>query len=228
MKGHLLLVEDEPGLILTLQKRLEAEHYACYVAPTGQEGIDLARSLALDAVLLDVMLPDMEGFEVCRAIRQFNEQLPILMLTARSQTLDKVLGLKLGADDYLTKPFQMAELMARIEALLRRSAHRGAPSATTFRFGPVQVDTLRAEVTRAGDVVDLSAREYQLLSYFIKHRGEAVSRERLLRDVWGYDRFPNTRTVDVHVARLRQKLEPNPRAPQYINTIHNHGYRFDG
>lgn len=226
-KGHLLLIEDEPGLILTLQERFMAEQYVCHVATTGQDGIAQAKSLAPDGIVLDIMLPDMDGFDVCHAIRQFNEDVPILMLTARSQTVDKILGFKLGADDYLTKPFHMAELTARITALLRRPQRHSSPGAASFRFGDIHVDVDRAEVKRDGVALDLSAREFQLLVYFIEHRGKAISRERLLRDVWGYSRFPNTRTVDVHVSRLRQKLEPNARAPQYICTMHNLGYRFE-
>lgn len=228
MKPRILLVEDEHGLILTLRKRLEAEGYAVTVARDGNTGLDYALNNRFALILLDVMLPGRDGFDVCRDLRHHDETTPILMLTARGQTIDKVLGLKLGADDYLTKPFQMAELLARMQALLRRSVRTTAQASTSrFQFADIEVDLRRAEVKKAGTVLDLSAKEYQLLCYFIAHRGEARSRNDILNEVWGYDAAPTTRTVDVHVARLRQKVEPNPRYPQHILTIHNLGYRFD-
>lgn len=221
----LLLVEDEPGLVMTLTDRLLAEGYDVESVGDAPGALERAGSGGHDLILLDVMLPGGSGFDVCRTLRQRGVQSPILMLTARGQVVDRVVGLKLGADDYLVKPFEMAELLARIEALLRR-AHSGAPTADGFRFGDVAVDFRRAEVTKAGRQLDLSAREFKLLRYFIEHRGATLSRDELLNEVWGYNSMPSTRTVDVHVAWLRQKLESNPRHPEYLVTLHGLGYKF--
>jgi two-component system, OmpR family, alkaline phosphatase synthesis response regulator PhoP len=174
------------------------------------------------------MLPRMNGFDVCRELRRRGVETPILMLTARGQVVDKVVGLKLGADDYLTKPFDAAELVARLEALLRRRPSAPRPGGDAYRFGDIVVDFRRMEVTRGGKAVDLSAREFKLLRHFIEHRGATLSRDELLTEVWGYDEMPLTRTVDVHVAGLRQKIEANPKAPEYIITIHGLGYKFAG
>jgi two-component system alkaline phosphatase synthesis response regulator PhoP len=229
MSKRILLVEDEPGLVLTLTDRLVSEGFAVETARDGEAGLSRAASESFDLIILDVMLPRKNGFDVCRDLRQQGVQTPVIMLTARGQVVDKVVGLKLGADDYVTKPFETMELLARIEALLRRApAQAAAPSPDTYQFGPVQVDFRKAEVTRDGRPTELSAREFQLLRYFIEHRGNAVSRDELLNEVWGYNAMPSTRTVDVHVAWLRQKLEPNPRHPQYILTVHGLGYKFVG
>src|SRR5262249_25604678 len=174
----------------------------------------------------DVMLPGMSGFDVCRDVRQKGVTTPIIMLTARGQVVDKVLGLKLGADDYLTKPFDMMELSARIEVQTRRAAAAGP--TPTYRFGDVHVDCRKVEVVKNGEQVELSAREFLLLKYLIEHREAALSRDELLNEVWGYHSMPSTRTVDVHVAWLRQKIEPNPRQPQYITTVHGLDYKFIG
>jgi len=179
-------------------------------------------------VLLDLMLPGMNGYDVCRELRQRGVQAPIIMLTARGQVVDKVVGLKLGADDYVTKPFDMAELLARIEANLRRTAGASVSSPEGYQFGDVRVDFRSAEVTRQGTAVELSAQEFRLLCYFIEHRGATLSRHKLLDEVWGYDAMPSTRTVDVHVSWLRQKVEPNPRRPSFIVTVHGLGYKFVG
>jgi two-component system alkaline phosphatase synthesis response regulator PhoP len=224
---RVLLIEDEPGLVLTLTDRLRSEGYDVGSATDGDAGLALADRDAWDVILLDVMLPGKGGFDVCRDLRQRGIATPVIMLTARGQVVDKVLGLKLGADDYLTKPFDMMELLARIEVQLRRSA-ASTSDPVHLRFGDVVVDTRKAEVTRNGAVVDMSAREFLLLKYLIEHRGETLSREQLLNDVWGYHSMPSTRTVDVHVAWLRQKIEPSPRHPQYIITVHGLGYRFSG
>lgn len=232
MTARLLLVEDEPALVLSLTDRLESEGYDVETAGDGEAALERAEKGTFDLILLDVMLPKKGGFDVCRDLRQRGDATPILMLTARGQVVDKVLGLKLGADDYLTKPFDTMELLARIEALLRR--RRGAPvtgespTPGVLAFGDVRVDTKRAEVSRAGEAIALSALEYKLLLYFLEHRGELLSRDVLLDDVWGYDATPSTRTVDVHVASLRQKLEPNPSKPRSLVTVHGMGYRFDG
>jgi len=173
------------------------------------------------------MLPGANGFDVCRDLRQRGITTPIIMLTARGQIVDKVLGLKLGADDYLTKPFDMLELTARVEVQLRRAsaAHSGT---TPYHFGNVSVDFRKAQVLKDGVELDLSAREFLLLKYFIEHREATLTRDELLNEVWGYHSMPSTRTVDVHVAWLRQKIEPNPRSPQYVLTVHGLGYKFMG
>jgi two-component system alkaline phosphatase synthesis response regulator PhoP len=222
---RLLLVEDEPGLVITLTDRLTREGYGVETTADGESALERATSEAFDLVLLDIMLPQMNGVDVLRELRRRGVEVPVIMLTARGQIVDKVVGLKLGADDYVTKPFEMVELLARIEAKLRR-----APSRTTspdvHQFGDIQVDFRKAEVTKAGAPLDLSAREFQLLRYFLEHRGATLTREELLNEVWGYNSMPSTRTVDVHVAWLRQKIEPNPRHPQFILTIHGLGYKF--
>ena len=228
MSKRILLVEDEPGLVLTLSDRLVSEGYTVDTARDGETGLDRASKEAFDAIILDVMLPRKNGFDVCRDLRQRGVNTPILMLTARGQVVDKVVGLKLGADDYLTKPFEMMELLARIEALLRRAPASQANPTETYQFENIHVDFRRAEVTRAGEKLELSAKEFQLLRYFIEHREATLSRDELLNEVWGYDAMPTTRTVDVHVAWLRQKLEPNPKHPQFILTLHGMGYKFVG
>jgi two-component system alkaline phosphatase synthesis response regulator PhoP len=225
---RLLLVEDEPGLVMTLTDRLTADGYDVRSVGDAPTALETATRDRFDAILLDVMLPGGSGLDVCRAVRQRGIQTPILMLTARGQVIDRVVGLKLGADDYLAKPFEMSELLARIEALLRRSAPSLQPQADLVRFGDVAIDFRRAEVTKGGTSLDLSAREFKLLRYFVEHRGAALSRDELLNEVWGYNAMPSTRTVDVHVAWLRHKLEDNPHHPQYILTVHGLGYKFVG
>ncbi len=233
--GRLLLVEDEPGLQLTLTDRLVSEGYEVDTAGDGDTGLALATAGRFDLVVLDVMLPKRDGFDVCRTLRQRGITTPILMLTARGQVVDRVVGLKLGADDYLIKPFEALELLARIEALLRRAgqtpaaeAPAGSAGSAIYTFGDVVVDVRKAEVTREGEPVDLSAKEFQLLRYFLEHRRATLSRDELLHEVWGYDYTPSTRTVDVHVAWLRQKFEVNPKVPQIIQTVHGLGYKFTG
>jgi len=223
----ILLVEDEKGLIVTLTDRLTSEGFDVISAADGKAGFDLACEQQFDLILLDVMLPKKNGYDIARDLRQKGIQTPILMLTAKGETIDKVLGLKLGADDYLTKPFEVIELLARIEALLRRSPNQSDDlSNGAFRFGDIGVDFKRAEVTRRNESVDMSAMEFRLLQFFIENRGTVHSRDDLLDAVWGYDAMPTTRTVDVHIAWLRQKLEENPKHPQYIQTVHGMGYKF--
>jgi two-component system alkaline phosphatase synthesis response regulator PhoP len=224
---RILLVEDEPSLVLTLSDRLLSEGYR--VETAGDGDMALARALAepFDLIVLDVLLPGRDGLEVCRELRSRGSQVPILMLTARGQVVDRVVGLKLGADDYLTKPFEMIELLARIEALLRRGRGPVTP-AGIYTFGDLRVDFRRAEVFRDGEPVPLSALEFKLLAYFIENRGDLLTRDELLDKVWGYDAMPVTRTVDVHVGSLRQKLERNPSRPEFILTVHRRGYRFAG
>ena len=226
---RLLLVEDEPGLQLALSDRLSAEGYTVETAGDGPTAITRATGEPFDVIVLDVMLPGRDGFDVAKAVRQAGVQTPILMLTARSQVVDRVVGLKLGADDYLTKPFETIELLARLEALLRRVPSGSAGmSLERYQFGDITVDVRKAEVMQNGAPLELSAKEFQLLRYFIEHRGATISRDELLHEVWGYSATPSTRTVDVHIAWLRQKLEPNPRVPQYILTVHGLGYKFAG
>ena len=223
---RILLVEDEPSLVLTLTDRLVSEGYRVETAGDGEAAVALGEAGAFDLIVLDVMLPRKNGFDVCRDLRQRGVDVPILMLTARTQVVDRVVGLKLGADDYLTKPFEMIELLARIEALLRRGRTPLATPAETYAFGAVQVDFRRAEVRRDGQLLSLSALELRLLRHFIENRGLVLSREELLDRVWGYDATAVTRTVDVHVASLRQKIEPNPSRPQHVVTVHRLGYKF--
>jgi two-component system alkaline phosphatase synthesis response regulator PhoP len=224
---RILLVEDEKGLILTLTDRLESEGFTVESAADGKLGLEMAIEGKYDLIILDVMLPKKNGYDVCRDLRQKGIETPILMLTAKGETIDKVLGLKLGADDYLTKPFEVIELLARVEALLRRAPARAnghAPDA--FRFGAVTIDFKRAEVMRESERIDLSAMEFKLLQHLIENRGVVHSRDQLLDAVWGYDSTPSTRTVDVHIAWLRQKLEANPKHPNFIQTVHGMGYKF--
>jgi two-component system, OmpR family, alkaline phosphatase synthesis response regulator PhoP len=228
MSKRILLVEDEPGLVLTLTDRLTSEGYMVESSRDGDAGFERASNEAFDAIILDVMLPRKNGFDLCRDLRQRGVNTPILMLTARGQVVDKVVGLKLGADDYLTKPFEMIELLARVEALLRRAPAATRPHTDSYQFDSVRIDFRRAEVERDGAKIELSAKEFQLLRYFVEHREATLSRDELLNEVWGYDAMPTTRTVDVHVAWLRQKLEPNPRRPQFILTVHGMGYKFVG
>jgi len=225
---RVLLVEDEPGLVITLTDRLRSEGYEVVSATDGPSGLSTATSQRFDVILLDVMLPGASGFDVCRDLRQKGVQTPVIMLTARGQVVDKVHGLRIGADDYLTKPFDMLELLARIEVQMRRATAGTGTNAVEYSFGDVTVNFRKAEVIRAGHPLELSAREFLLLKYFIEHREATLTRDELLNEVWGYHSMPSTRTVDVHVAWLRQKIEPNPRHPQYVLTLHGLGYKFVG
>ena len=214
---------------MTLSDRLSNEGFAVEIARDGQTGLERGSNEHFDLLILDVMLPRRNGFDVCRDLRKLGIETPIIMLTARGQVVDKVVGLKLGADDYVTKPFEMMELLARIEALMRRAPTPAQfPAADSYQFGLIRIDFRAAEVTREGKPVEVSAREFQLLRYLIEHRGSTLSRQQLLNEVWGYNSMPSTRTVDVHVAWLRQKLEPNPRHPQFLLTVHGLGYKFVG
>jgi two-component system, OmpR family, alkaline phosphatase synthesis response regulator PhoP len=228
-KGRrILLIEDEPGLIMTLTDRLSNEGFIVEQASDGLKGEKAGKEGGFDLIILDVMLPHKGGFEVCRDLRHAGVSTPILILTARGEVTEKVVGLKLGADDYLTKPFEMMELLARVEALLRRrsTAATGSARLERFAFGKNEVDFRSMEVSRGGKIVELSAREFQLLRYFIEHAGEVLSRETILNGVWGYDAMPSTRTIDTHVTWLRQKLEDNHHHPEHILTVYGVGYRF--
>lgn len=226
--ARILLVEDDRAILKGVGDLLRGEGLEVLTAADGAAGLDTALREDVDLVVLDVRLPKLDGFEVCRRLREDRLSVPILMLTAKAQEADKVLGLGLGADDYMTKPFGTAELVARVKALLRRAGGVPAPGEPkSFEFGRVRVDFERYEATRAGKPVTLTAREFALLRYFVRHRGKVVTREELLREVWGYDVPPVTRTVDAHVAQLRRKLEERPARPKHLLGVRSVGYRFE-
>jgi DNA-binding response OmpR family regulator len=226
-RAKILVVEDEPNMVVGLRDNFEFEGYEVITASDGIEGLERALKESPDLVVLDVMMPRMSGLEVCKQLRAKRASLPIIMLTARGQEVDKVVGLELGADDYVTKPFSIRELLARVKAVLRRTAVT-PKDQEQHSFGDVEVDLRRCRVLKSGKILDVSSKEFELLKYFICHSGETLSRHRLLEDVWGYEHYPTTRTVDTHLVRLRQKLEPNPEEPQYFLTVHGTGYRFVG
>lgn len=220
-----LLVDDEPTLVATLKYNLEREGYRVVTAADGEQAVAAARAEKPELIILDLMLPVMSGLEVCRILRRETSQ-PILMLTARGEEVDKVVGLEMGADDYVTKPFGMRELLARVRALLRRSATPEADEA--LQSGDLTFDMKRREVRRDGQALDLKPKEMDLLLFFARNRGRAFSREQLLREVWGYDFYGDSRTVDVHVSWLRHKIEPEPHRPVRLVTVRGIGYRFEG
>jgi two-component system alkaline phosphatase synthesis response regulator PhoP len=221
---RILIVDDEPALVQGLEDNLRFEGYETLAATSGEEGLARALAEAPDLVLLDVMMPTRSGWEVCRELRQRGVDVPIIMLTARGEETDRVRGLELGADDYITKPFSLRELLARVRAVLRRPGPR--QKFEELAFGDVRVHRRGRRVTRAGREVRLTRKEYELLVYLAEHQGDVITRERLLDEVWGYERFPTTRTVDTHVLRLRRKLEADPDRPRFIHTVHGQGYRF--
>ena len=226
-RAKILVVEDEPAMVAGLRDNFEFEGYEVITAQDGIEGLERALEESPDLVVLDVMMPRMSGLEVCKQLRAKRASLPIIMLTARGQEIDKVVGLELGADDYVTKPFSIRELLARVKSVLRRTAVL-PKDKEQHSFADVEVDLRRCRVVRSGKTLDISSKEFDLLKYFICHPGETLSRDRLLEDVWGYENYPTTRTVDTHLVRLRQKLEPDPEQPQYLLTVHGTGYRFVG
>ncbi|MEQ1352751.1 MAG: response regulator transcription factor [Candidatus Acidiferrum sp.] len=221
----ILLIEDESGLVLTISDLLTSEGYGVETATDGDVGLAKATQRKFALIILDVMLPKKTGFEVCRQLRQGGSDTPILMLTAKTQVVDRVVGLKLGADDYLTKPFDPTELLARVEALLRRVHKENRVEVRTFQFDDVEIDFERAEVRKQGQPLSLAAKELQLLRYLVSNRDRVVPREEILKQVWEYDSEVSSRTVDVHIAWLRQKLD-NPQNPKYIQTVRGKGYRF--
>ncbi len=227
MNSRILLVEDEPGLVMIVSDLLESEGYSVDTATDGKTGLRKATELRFDVMILDVMLPGVNGFEICHQARQQGFDGGILMLTAKTQIADRVHGLKTGADDYLTKPFDSNELLARVEALLRRVHKKELTPVLRFEFGDVQVDFTRTEVVKGGTPIPLAAREMQLLRFLIDHRGQVLTRDRLLSQVWNLQPFITSRTVDVHIAWLRQKLEDDPQAPKHILTVRGEGYRFE-
>jgi two-component system alkaline phosphatase synthesis response regulator PhoP len=226
MKSHILLIEDEPGLVLTITDLLTGEGYTVDSATDGVSGLAKALTGGHDLIVLDVMLPGKNGYEVCRELRQQGRDVAVLMLTAKGQVVDRVVGLKLGADDYLAKPFDPTELQARIEALLRRVQKENRVPVRSFQFSDVEIDFERAEVRKAGQPVSMATKELQLLHYLVDHRDRVVPREELLLKVWEYASEASSRTIDVHVAWLRQKLEDTPQSPKHIQTIRGVGYRF--
>ena len=226
-RARILIVEDEPAMVAGLRDNFEYEGYEVISASDGVAGLERALRDNPDLVVLDVMMPQMSGLDVCKQLKAQRPTMPIIMLTARGQEIDKVVGLELGADDYVTKPFSIRELMARVKAVLRRASPH-APAPEIYRFSDVEVNVRSNEVLRAGTPVDLSAKEFALLAYFCAHPAETLTRDRLLDAVWGYENYPNTRTVDTHIVHLRQKLEPNPEEPRFILTVHGSGYKFVG
>jgi two-component system alkaline phosphatase synthesis response regulator PhoP len=223
----ILIVEDEPNMVAGLRDNFEYEGYGVITAPDGVAGLERALAESPDLVILDVMMPRMSGLDVCKQLKAKRPSIPIIMLTARGQEVDKVVGLELGADDYVTKPFSIRELLARVKAVLRR-AQPVPKDKERYAFGDVEVNLRSCQVSRKGKQLEVSSKEFDLLKYFLVHSGEAISRDRLLEEVWGYDRFPTTRTVDAHIVRLRQKLEPKPDDPRYFLTVHGVGYKFVG
>lgn len=227
MPQKILVVEDEPGIVLGLRDNLEYEGFEVRAAADGEEALRCALDERPDLILLDLMLPKLSGLDVCRQLRRQGVETPVIMLTARGQEIDKVLGLEIGADDYVTKPFSIRELLARVRAQLRRAEKR-VTTEDTCRFGAIELNFRQHQAWRDGQPFELSPREFALLKYFLQHRGETVTRDQLLDEVWGYNNFPLTRTVDNHIARLRQKIEANPAEPQHIITVHRVGYKFLG
>ena len=222
-----LVVEDDEAMAAALREGFQYEGHVVEIARDGIQGLRLATEWRPDLIILDVMLPRMSGLDVCKRIRADKNGVPIILLTARGQEIDKVVGLKSGADDYVTKPFSFMELLARAEAVLRRSGGASAqPEAC--RFGDVEIDFVRLQATKGGRPLEMSPREYRLLGYFVSRTRQVVSREELLSAVWGYDKSSMSRTVDTHVAKLRKKVEDSPENPRYILTIHGAGYKFTG
>ena len=224
---RILIVEDEPNMVAGLRDNFEFEGYEVLTAYDGEEGLKRAMADSPDLIVLDVMMPKMSGLDVCKQLKAKRPSIPIIMLTARGQEVDKVVGLELGADDYVTKPFSIRELLARVKAVLRRS-HTVPKEQERYSFGDAEVDLRGCRVTRNGKELEFSSTEFELLKYFVSHPGEILSRDRLLEEVWGYESYPTTRTVDAHLVRLRQKLEPNPEQPRFFLTVHGTGYRFVG
>jgi DNA-binding response OmpR family regulator len=223
--SKILIVEDEPDMVMGLRDNFEFEGYEVITASDGATGLERAREHKPDLVVLDIMLPRLSGLEVCKMLRSEGLEMPILMLTARGQEIDKVVGLELGADDYVTKPFSIREVLARVRAILRRTD--GAKKRLArYHFGDVELDFESYRATKASSPLELSPREFELLRYLIERKGETVTRDQLLQDVWGYGDYPSTRTVDTHIAKLRAKIGDSGSEPRYVLTIHGSGYKF--
>ena len=222
--ARILIVDDEPEIVRGLEDNLRFEGYQTAAATNGENALALALSDAPDLILLDIMMPRMSGWDVCRALRNKGIEVPVIMLTARGEEIDRVRGLELGADDYITKPFSLRELLARVRAVLRRPGPRDR--FEEYRFGDVRIRPRVRQVFKAGQGIRLTRKEFDLLVFLVAHRGEVITRERLLDEVWGYEQFPTTRTVDTHILRLRKKFEADPDRPAWILTLHGHGYKF--
>ncbi len=223
--SKILIVEDEPDMVLGLKDNFEFEGYEVLTASDGPTGLERARTQKPDLLILDIMLPKLSGLEVCKTLRGEGFEAPIVMLTARGQEIDKVVGLELGADDYVTKPFSIRELLARVRAILRRSEGK-KKRLSRYQFSDVELDFEAYRAKKGADPLELSPREFELLRYLIERKGETVSRDRLLEDVWGYESYPSTRTVDTHIAKLRAKIGDSGSEPRWILTIHGVGYTF--
>jgi len=223
--SKILIIEDEPDMVLGLKDNFEFEGYEVATAADGAAGLERARAQKPDLVILDIMLPKLSGLEVCKTLRSEGFEAPIIMLTARGQEIDKVVGLELGADDYVTKPFSIRELLARVRAILRRTDGT-KKRLSRYRFADLELDFETYRAKKAGEPLDMSPREFELLRYLIERKGETVSRDRLLEDVWGYESYPSTRTVDTHIAKLRAKIGDSGSEPRHILTIHGMGYKF--
>lgn len=224
---RVLIIEDDQIMAIALRDGLESENYSAVIETDGLSGLRAAIEKEFDLIVLDVMLPKLSGFDVCKQIRAAGKSVPVIMLTARSLEVEKVQGLKIGADDYITKPFSLMELIARIEAVLRRTL-KPSEQMSRYEFGDVSLDFGRYEARKGGAQIELSAREFRILKFLIEHRGQVVSRDQLLDGVWSYDSFPSARTVDTHIAKVRQKIENTPNNPKHLITVHGVGYKFVG
>lgn len=222
----ILIIEDDPAILRGLQEGLSEEKMKIVAVSDGEKGFKTARRGEFDLIILDLMLPSKSGIEICRDLRNNGDHTPIMMLTSKSHEADKVLGLEIGADDYMTKPFGMRELIARIHALLRRKRPAEEKELHSAAFGDITVDFTKQELFRKKKPVKLSAKEFKLLQYFLRHNGEVISRDKLLDDIWGYDVTPTTRTVDNYILSLRKKIEKDPAAPVHLITVHTSGYKF--
>lgn len=221
----ILIIEDDPAVAEGLKAAIMQEHYEVILESTGERGFKKAKEEMIDLIILDLVLPDRDGIDICRSLRKDGVNIPVLMLTGKKEEIDKVVGLEIGADDYMTKPFSIKELIARIHALLRRSSSI-IKEIEEYSFGDIYLNFKKHEAYKNGSVIQLSAMEFKLLKYFAQHVGEAISRDQLLDDVWGYDQFPTTRTVDNYILLLRKKIENDPSNPKYIITLHKAGYKF--
>ena len=228
MKKKILIIEDEEDLVKGLKLNLSDEGYEVDFALNGREGLRKILQETPDLIILDIMLPEMDGLEVCRELRKQNIGIPIIMLTAKGEEIDKVVGLEIGADDYITKPFSIRELLARIKAHLRRAEREEKAVPKVYSFGDVEIDFARFKVRRKGKALDLTSIEMEILKYFIAHRGEVAARNDLLDKIWGYENYPTTRTIDNHILKLRKKIEEDPAHPKYILSVYGGGYRFVG
>lgn len=222
---RILIIEDDPAIVTGLQESLQAEHFEVLVESDGEQGFRTAKKENIDLILLDLMLPSKNGQEICRDLRAAGVNTPILMLTSKSDEMDKIIGFELGADDYVTKPFSIRELQARIKALLRRKSEV-TKDLEEYSFGTVHVDFRKMEALKSGTNVKLSAKEFEILKYFVQHESEVVTRDMLLNEVWGYEQFPTTRTVDNYVLSLRKKIEEDPAHPVHLVTVQTAGYKF--